>query len=412
MNLSDVKIRSAKPADKPYKLTDGCGLHLLVAPTGRKTWRVRYNYLRKEQTFTIGPYPLFSLAEARKGRDDVHKLLAQGIDPNQNRRDIVTKKEQSNLNTFEAIARRWHDVRRGTEVHKTRSLRRLELYAFPRLGSRPIQDITTMDIVLCLEAVEKRGILETAHRIKHLIQQVFRYAVRRGQIVHNPASDLRDILAFPKQNHYACIPPAELPDLLYAIENYSTGLTKLAIKLMAHTFVRTNELIGAKWDEFDWDRAEWRVPAERMKMKRPHSVPLARQALALLEEIKAITGRRVYVFHSGAAKEKHLSNGTILKALKIMGYQGRMTGHGFRALASTILNEQRKYHPDVIEKQLAHTDQNQVRAAYNRADYLMERKVMMQDWADFLENVTKQGDKVLYPNFGSSTSSHEERQVL
>lgn len=410
MKLSDVKIRNAKPAEKPYKLTDGAGLHLYVDTNGRKTWRIRYYYLRKERTFSIGPYPLYSLAEARKARDDMRKLLDQGIDPNQHRRDVVAQKVQANLNTFEAVARRWHEVRRGTDIHKQRSIRRLELYAFPRLGSRPIQDITTMDIVLCLEAVEKRGILETAHRIKHLIQQVFRYAVRRGQIVHNPAADLRDILAFPQQNHYACIPPAELPDLLKSIENYGDGLTKLAIKLMAHTFVRTNELIGAKWDEFDWDRAEWRIPAERMKMKRPHTVPLARQSIALLEEIKAITGRRVYVFHSGAAKEKHLSNGTILKALKIMGYQGRMTGHGFRSLASTILNEQRKYHPDVIEKQLAHTDQNQVRAAYNRADYLMERKVMMQDWADFLENVTKQGEKVIYASFGGYAAS--ERQAV
>jgi len=290
MKLSDVKIRNSKPTDKPYKLFDGVGLHLIVFPNGRKTWRLKYSYLGKERLFTIGAYPLYTLAEARKSRDGIKKLLDQGIDPNQKRRDVVAEKVQANLNTFEAVARRWHEVRRGTEVHKTRSLRRLELYAFPKLGSRPIQDITTMDIVICLEAIEKRGILETAHRVKQLMQQVFRYAVRRGQIVHNPAGDLRDILAFPPKNNYSCIPPAELPDLLQAIENYKGDLTQYAIKLMALTFVRTGELIGAKWEEIDWVRSEWRIPAERMKMKRPHTVPLARQTLALLEEIKTITG--------------------------------------------------------------------------------------------------------------------------
>jgi integrase len=299
------------------------------------------------------------------------------------------------------VARRWFEIMKGEDEHRQRSLRRLELYAFPKLGFRPIQEITTLEIVHCLEAVEKKGILETAHRVKQILQQVFRHAVRRGIIATNPAGDLRDVLAFPKTKNFACIPPSELPGLLQAMNGYcGDALTIYAMKMLAYTFVRTGELIGAKWEEIDWARQEWHIPAERMKMDRPHVVPLARQVLALLEEIKVITGRRDFIFFAAANKEKHLSNGVILGALNRMGYAKRMTGHGFRALASTILNEQRKYHPDVIEKQLAHADRNEVRAAYNRADYMLERKKMMQDWADYLDGVLANADdKVVRGDF-------------
>jgi integrase len=279
-------------------------------------------------------------------------------------------------------------------------LRRLELYAFPKLGYRAIDSITTLDLVSCLEAVERKGVLETAHRVKQLLQQVFRYAVRRGVLTHNPAGDLRDILAFPQKTNFACIHPSELYGLLQAMNDYDgDALTVPAMKLLAYTFVRTGELIAARWDEIDWARSEWHIPAERMKMNRDHIVPLARQTVALLEELKTITGKRDFIFHAPSNKEKHLSNGAILGALRRMGYAGRMTGHGFRALASTILNEQRKYHPDVIEKQLAHADRNEVRAAYNRADYLLERKKMMQEWADYLDGVLANPDKVVRGDF-------------
>ena len=400
MSLTDIKIRSAKPDSKQYKLFDGGGLFLLVKPNGSKLWQLKYRYLGKERIYSIGPYPTVSMAQARKERETVKKQLAEGIDPTQHRRTTRHQKMEASENTLESIARRWFEIKKGDDEHRERSLRRLELYAFPKLGYRPIQSITTLDIVSCLEAVEKRGILETAHRVKQLLQQVFRYAVRRGLITTNPAGDLRDILAFPEKNNFACIHPSELSGLLKAMENYHGDvLTCVAIKLLAYTFVRTGELIGARWEEIDWARQEWQIPAERMKMKRDHIVPLARQSVALLESLKAITGKREFIFHAPANKEKHLSNGAILGVLRRMGYAGRMTGHGFRALASTILNEQRKYHPDIIERQLAHAERNEVRAAYNRAEYLLERKKMMQEWADYLDGVLASPDKVVRGDF-------------
>ena len=400
MYLSDVRIRTAKPQQKPYKLFDGGGLFLLVQPNGSKLWRVKYRYTGKERVYSIGAYPAISMAEARQTRESVKKLLAEGIDPILNRRTTKHQHIEASQKTLEVVARRWFDVKKGEDEHKDRSLRRLELYAFPRMGFRPIQEITTLELVTCLEAVEKRGILETAHRVKQLLQQVFRYAVRRGLITHNPAGDLRDVLAFPEKNNFACIRPAELPSLLKAINAYNGDvLTLSAMKLLAYTFVRTGELIGARWEEIDWTRQEWLIPGERMKMGREHVVPLARQTLALLEELRVITGDREFVFFAPANKEKHLSNGAILSALRRMGYAGRMTGHGFRSLASTTLNEQRKYHPDVIERQLAHAERNEVRAAYNRAEYLLERKKMMQEWADFLDGVLVNADKIVHTNF-------------
>ncbi|MGB9154540.1 MAG: integrase arm-type DNA-binding domain-containing protein [Alphaproteobacteria bacterium] len=400
MSLTDFKIRAAKPDSKPYKLFDSGGLFLLVKPNGSKLWHLKYRYLGKERLYSIGIYPTVSMSQARQERDTVKKLLAEGIDPTQKRKTTRYQKMEASENTLESIARRWFEIKKGNDEHRERSLRRLELYAFPKLGYRPIQDITTLDLVSCLEAVEKRGILETAHRVKQLLQQVFRYAVRRGLITHNPAGDLRDILAFPEKNNFACIHPSELFGLLDSISVYNgDALTKVAMKLLAYTFVRTGELIGARWEEIDWARQEWQIPAERMKMKRDHIVPLARQTIALLESLKTITGNREFIFHAPANKDKHLSNGAILGALRRMGYAGRMTGHGFRALASTILNEQRKYHPDVIERQLAHAERNEVRAAYNRAEYLLERKVMMQEWADYLDGVLANPDKVVRRDF-------------
>jgi integrase len=414
MALSDVKIRNAKPAAKPYKLFDGGCMFLAVNPSGSKCWRLKYFFLGRERLISLGQYPLIGLADARQKRDEVKKSLIEGIDPALQRQTNRQRGIVASESAFEAVARRWHEIRRGTEIHKIRCLRRLEIHVFPKLGSRAIQDITTMDIAICLEDVESHGILDTAHRVKQLFQQVFRYAVRRGLIVHNPAADLRDILAFPKKQNFASIHPSELPDLLRAINNYRcNGLTIHATKFLALTFVRTGELLGARWDEIDWARSEWHIPAERMKMKRPHVVPLARQTLALLEEIKTKTGKLPYIFYAGSNKEKHMSNGAILSALKRMGYNGRMTGHGFRSLASTILNEQRKYHPDAIEKQLAHSDRNEIRAAYNRADYLIERKAMMQDWADFLDNTANNSNNVLVGRFGTDpvpTALLEERQ--
>lgn len=405
MPLPEAKIRNAKPQNKPYKLFDGGGLFMLVTPPGGKLWKIKYRYQGKEKEFAAGAYPIVSMAEAREIRDNVKRLLANGIDPTQHRRLTKQQKMEACENTFEAMTRRWVEVKKGETSHKDRSLRRLELHAFPRIGYRPIGEIKTVELANCLEAIERTGKNETAHRIKQLIQQVFRYAVRRGIIDHNPAGDLRDIIGHEPVKSRACIPPAELPQLLRDMEAYKGDtLTKAAMKLLLLCFTRTGELIGARWEEIDWGREEWVIPAARMKMRNAHLVPLSRQALAVFKELQGITGRHEFVFFSPANKSKFISNNAVLSALKRMGYYGRMTGHGFRALASTILNEQRKYHPDIIERQLAHADRNEVRAVYNRADYLLERKKMMQDWADYLDRA---GESQIIRNIFSKDKIHE-----
>ncbi len=396
MQLSDTKIRNAKAKDKPYKLTDGGGLFVLVKPSGSKLWQQKYRYMGKERLFSAGAYPIIGASDARNIRDTVKKLLAQGIDPTQQRRITKQQKLEASENTFEALARRWLDFKKIGDSHKSRSLRRLELHAFPRIGFRPIGDIKTIELATCLEAIEREGINETAHIVKQIMQQVFRYAVRRGIIDHNPAGDLRDIISHVAVKNRACIPPAELPTLLRAMANYhGEPMTKAAMHLLLLTFVRTAELIEAKWNEIDLDRKEWQIPAERMKMRNSHIVPLSRQALAIFKELQESTGRHGYVFFSPANKDKHISNNSVLSALKRMGYAGRMTGHGFRALASTILNEQCKYHPDVIERQLAHADRNPIRAVYDRSQHLLKRINMMQEWADYIDTVRAAAPNVI-----------------
>lgn len=412
MALTDVRIRAAKPTDKPYKLFDSNGLFIFISPNGSKLWRMKYQFLGKERLCALGAYPDIGLKEAREERDKLKKLLSQGIDPMQYKRTTKHQKMEASENTFEVLARRWLDIKNIDPTHKARSLRRLELHAFPRLGFRPVNEITTVEIVTCLEAIERKNVLETAHRVKQLVQQVFRYAVRKGLLMHNPAGDLRDMLAFPEKNNFACVVPSELPALLTAMKDYHGDiLTRSAMWLLAYTFVRTGELRAACWGEIDWARAEWHIPAERMKMRRAHVVPLSRQALAILEELKAKTGKQMHIFHAPSNKLKYLSEGAVLGALRRMGYAGRMTGHGFRALASTILNEQRVYHPDVIEKQLAHADRNEVRAAYNRADYMLERKKMMQDWADYLDRVLENADNVVRTGFTKNKAFEVHERV-
>ncbi len=272
---------------------------------------------------------------------------------------------------------------------------RMEQHVFPRIGDLPITDITIPDVVEVVEAIGKRGTVETAKRMKQLMGQIFRYAAQRGLCQHNPAADLRDILPSQEDKHHACIHPSELPDLMAKIEAQSNNFGKYAMKLLMLTFVRTGELIGAKWEEINWDKEEWYIPKERMKMKRPHVVPLSSQTLAILKQLQAYTGNKTHIFHSAASASKHISNGTVLMGLRRMGYQNKMTGHGFRTLASTILNE-KGYPPDIIERQLAHEDEDKIRSAYNRAEYLLERKKMMQEYANFLdEMLSNSKNKVL-----------------
>ncbi len=391
MALTELAIKNLKPKAKVYRVADSGGLTLEISPSGSKLWRWRYYYEGKGQMLALGKYPATTLAEARKKRDEARGLLNAGKHPTREKKLQKLRKTHEGANTFEKIARRWLGMKGEglNEKYATQCLVRMELHVFPTIGALPLADITIPDVVEVVEAIGKRGTIETAKRMKQLIAQVFRYAAQRGLCVHNPAADLRDILPSTEEKHHPCIHPSELPDLLNAIERRENDFTKYAMKLMLLTFVRTGELIGAKWDEINWPKEEWHIPKERMKMNRPHIVPLSSQSLALLKEIQAINGDKAHVFHSPASKSKHISTGTILMGLRRMGYQGRMCGHGFRSLASTILNE-KNYPPDWIERQLAHEDDDKIRGAYNRAEYLLERKKMMQEYADYLETVQNQ----------------------
>jgi integrase len=407
MALTELAIKHLKPKPKTYRVADGGGLCLEISPAGGKLWRWRYYYQGKAQMLALGKYPALTLAEARKKRDEARDLLDAGKHPTREKKIQKLRKAHEGANTFEKIARKWLELKEEglNEKYAKQCLARLEQHVFPMLGALPLTEITIPDVVEVLETISKRGTIETAKRMKQLIGQIFRYASQRGLCVHNPAADLRDILPAQEEKHYACIHPSELPELLTKIEARDSDFTKYAMKLLMLTFVRTGELIGGKWEEINWAKEEWHIPKERMKMKRPHVVPLSRQALALLKELEAITGHKAHIFHSTVSKSQHISNGAVLMGLRRMGYQNKMTGHGFRTLASTVLNE-KGYAPDVIERQLAHEDDDKIRAAYNRAEYLLERKKMMQDYADILENVQLNAGKNVVHLSGSTFTTN------
>jgi integrase len=389
MALTEMALKNLKPKVKPYRVTDSGGLCVDVMPTGGKLWRWRYYFQGKPQMLALGKYPATGLAEARRLRDEARTLVDAGKHPTREKKAQKLRKAHEGANTFEAVARRWLSMKESNlnAKYAKQSLTRMEQHVFTEIGDLPLVEITIPDVVRVVEKIAKRGTVETAKRMKQIIGQVFRYAAQRGLCTHNPAADLRDILPTVEEKHHACIPPSELPTLLKAMKAYKGDkLTVGAMELLALTFVRTGELIGAKWEEIDWNRAEWHIPKERMKMKRPHVVPLSRQALAIFKDLHTITGDKAHIFHSTSSKSLHISNGAVLMALRRMGYQGKMTGHGFRSMASTTLNEQ-GYAPDVIERQLAHEDADKIRSAYNHAEYMLERKKMMQDYADYLDNV-------------------------
>ncbi|HUY68768.1 MAG TPA: tyrosine-type recombinase/integrase [Alphaproteobacteria bacterium] len=411
MTLTALAIKHLKPKPKLYRVSDSGGLCLEVSPAGGKLWRWRYDFNGKAQMLALGKFPEVTLEQARRKRDEARALLKAGKHPGREKKAEKLRRMVEGDNTFEKIARRWHE-QKASQLNKkyhTQCLARMEQHVFPMIGALPITEITIPDVVRVVEKIGQRGTVETAKRMKQLIGQTFRYAAQRGFCQFNPASDLRDILPSTEEKHYGCIPIGELPALLQAMKAYSGDrLTKAALQLLAYTFVRTGELIGAQWAEIDFDRAEWHIPKERMKMRRPHIVPLSRQALALLKDLHAFTGTKTNVFHSQRSRtNRHISNGAVLMALRRMGYRNRMTGHGFRTLASTILNE-KNYPPDVIERQLAHEDSDKIRAAYNRAEHLLERKKMMQDYADYLDEVLEANpDKVVRGSFAKGKERRE-----
>lgn len=389
MGLSDVQIRNAKPRAKQYKLADGGGLYLLVTPDGRKYWRLKYRFLGKEKLLALGVYPETKAAEAREDRDRAKLLLKGHQDPSAVRRQRKHAAVLASGNTFEAVAREWAEQRRHHWVssHAARVLNSLENEIFAALGFRPIGEITAPELLGALRKVEARGALETAQRVLQRCDAVFRYAIATGRCERSPAADLRGALKTPKHTNRAALSEIDLPDFLRKLEAYDGRLlTRLALELQALTFVRPGELRGAEWSEVNFEVAEWRIPAGRMKMRAPHIVPLSRQAIAAFRQLNQLTGRGRLVFPNQTRPETPISENTVLYALYRMGYHSRATGHGFRATASTILNEQ-GWKPDAIERQLAHKERNKVRAAYHRSEYLEERRQMMQAWADYLDGL-------------------------
>lgn len=392
MPLSDAKVRNAKPLTKPYKISDGEGMFLLVAPSGSKYWRLKYNFAGKEKLLALGVYPEVGLGEARERRAQARKTLAAGNDPSAVKREAKRLTILNSENTFESVAREWHEQQRHKWVtrYSTCVLNRLESYIFTKIGSRPIADIGAQELLSALRVVEKNGALDLAQRIMQSCGQIFMYAIATGRAGRNPVPDLRGALKTPVTKHHSYLKADDLKEYLPKLENYDGAPeTKLALKMLLLTFVRTTELRAAEWAEIDFDKAEWRISATRMKMKELHIVPLSDQAVAVLRELQNRTGNRKYLFPNEHNPVSFMSENTMLFALYRMGYHSRTTGHGFRSTASTILNEH-GFHADVIERQLAHTERNQVRAAYNHAQYLPERRKMMQWWADYLEAVENQ----------------------
>jgi integrase len=406
MPLTDTACKSARPKAKFYKKTDSQGLYLHIAPNGGRYWRLKYRFLGKEKRLACGVYPETSLAEAREKRAVARKMLEDGIDPSSTKRDNRQLAEVNAANTFEAVAREWHERYREkwTPLYARDILHRLETDIFPVIGKRPVADITPLIVLNALKKIENRGAGEMARRAVQYCGQIFRYAVVTGRAERNPTADLKGALKPVKHGHFSALEPKDLPEFLHTLERNDARLfvlTRLAIRLMMLTFVRTGELIAATWDEFDLEGAEWSIAAERMKMRKAHIVPLSRQAVAILKQLQVMNGNYQWVFASPTKHRRHMSNNTILKALERLGYKGRMTGHGFRALAMTTIQEKLKYPHDVVDRQLAHAPRNKVDAAYDRTKYLDDRRKMMQDWADYLDS-TADGGKVIVGKFGKS----------
>lgn len=395
--LTDTTVRTIKPAEKPKKLFDGGGLFLLVTPTGGKLWRLKYRFGGIEKLLALGAYPQTSLADARQKRDQASALMLNGVDPRDIKKAQKAAGAQEN-ETFEVIAREWHTKFSASWAasHSNKIIRRFELYVFPWLGDRQIKSITAPDLLTVLRRIEAKGTLDTAHRTKQSCGQVFRYAVATGRAERDPSADLRGAIPPASGKHMATITdPKEIAGLLRSIDDYRGSIvTRCALQLAPLFFVRPGELRHAEWSEFNLDAAEWRIPAEKMKAGVLHIVPLSRQALGVLREIHPLTGHGRYVFPSPRTGSRPMSSNAILSALRRMGFaKDEMSGHGFRSMASTLLNEQ-GWNRDAIERQLAHAERNSVRAAYNYAEFMPERKKMMQAWADYLEGI-KAGAKII-----------------
>lgn len=409
--LTDIAPRNAKKKDKPYKLTDGGGLYLLVNTDGARYWRMDYRFGEARRTLAFGKYPDVSLAEARDKRKAARKLLDDGTDPGQVKKDVQRVGAEIATQTFEKLARDWHSNKLAS-WHQTTAkdtLRRLEIDIFPQIGAMPIASITHQHMIAALRKIEARGAREVAHRVKATCARVFSYANQQGIKNANPAADLTDVLKPVQPGHFAAITADELPEFLAAMTKNDARLflpTRTALRLMMLLFVRTSELITTPWSEIDLEAGSWVIPWQRMKRgkltvnpdKTDHHVCLSRQALELLRELHTHTGGGTYLFPNQRDHSKPMSNGAILMALKRMGYQNKMTGHGFRALAMSTIKERLGYRHEAVDRQLAHAQKDKVASAYDRAQFLDERKKMMQEWADYLDTIAS-GGNVIHASF-------------
>lgn len=392
--LTDRACRNAQPKERPYKKADGDGMYLEVMPNGSKYWRMKYRHHGKEKRLAIGVFPEVGVNEARDKRLAARKMLASGTDPSFVKQEKRRMAALNAGNTFEVVAREWLEgyKEKLTEKTATSLLRRLSADIFPKLGHRPILEISAQELFQVVKQIEKRGAIEIANRTMQTCGQIFRYAIATGRAERNPVPDLRGALKTRNRKHYTALALKDLPEFLQKMEANDArlyALTRLALRLIVLTFVRTSELIGARWEEIHFADKQWIIPAERMKMRQPHIVPLARQTLAIFEEIRRHSGNREHVFPNQADPRKHMSNNTILKALERLGYKHKATGHGFRALAMSTIKEKLKYRHEVIDRQLAHGKKSRTDAAYDRAQFLDDRTEMMQRWADFLDEQTK-----------------------
>ncbi|HIB8543823.1 TPA: tyrosine-type recombinase/integrase [Stenotrophomonas maltophilia] len=396
-SLTDVAARNAKGKEKPYKLSAGAGLYLLVMPNGSRYWRMKYTFAGKEKLLSIGVYPEISLKEALEKRDAARVQLRAGQDPSEEKQLQKLKAELSVDDRFEAVALEWLESRRDLAVSTwTKAKWMLETYAFPWLGRRPIDGISTAEVLAVLRRLESQDKIESTQRLRQICGQVFRYAVATGRLDRDPTSALRGALKTAKNRHYASITePARVGELLRAIDGYTGQFTTLcALKLAPLVFTRPGELRKAEWSEIDLEARQWSIPGEKMKMGVAHIVPLSRQAVAILRELQPVTGKGRYVFPSLRSGRDPMSENTVNAALRRLGYgTDDMTGHGFRSMASTLLHEM-GWTSDAIERQLAHSERNPIKAAYNRAEHLPERRKMMQAWADYLDSLRGKLSKV------------------
>lgn len=391
MALTAMQTKNTKPTDKPIKLSDGGGLFLLVQPNGAKYWRLAYRFAGKQKTLAVGVYPDVSLLDARERRTSARKLLSDGIDPGENRKATKAAGITRAANSFEVIAREWHGKYsiNWAATHSSKIIRRLELEIFPWLGGQPIAEITAPELLTCIRRIEARGVLETAHRTLQNCGQVFRYAIQTGRAERNPAGDLRGALPpVNKNTHFAAVTePKQVAELLRMIDGYQGSMiVASALKLAPLVFVRPGELRTAEWEDIDLDAAEWRYTVT--KTKQDHIVPLASQAIAILREIQPLTGDGRYVFPGAHTNGRPMSDNAILAAMRRMGIgKDEMSGHGFRAIARTIMDEVLGFRVDIIEHQLAHAVKDPNGRAYNRTSHLPERRKMMQKWADYLDKL-------------------------